>query len=331
MGYLSFSKKLIKILLPCFIYIFMSQIIIAEPIGKGSCEPFNIIDINIVFPAAECGGILYLAKQDGLYRYSKNSLIRLYKGSPNYVSISRDGKLLAFSEGGSIKIYNLGSGEVEEILKGDYKEVFYEQPTWLPKDKGLLYTKKFLDISSKASDLLKAFVYTIDLKTKEQRKLTEGSSASFVENKGGIVFQRDNSIIYKSLKDNSESIVDEGMLPRSSPDGKYIAYVKVNTAITEIKSRVFIEENLHHIWIMSTGDFSTKKRITCNYPLKLIDEETWLKKLKPSKEIQILSYSGRYCYLYPTWTSDSNNIYAIVRVYPYANERLISYLIRIPL
>lgn len=119
---------------------------------------------------------------------------------------------------------------------------------------------------------------------------------------------------------NTQEVIDEESSPKASPDGKYIVYTKTITKIRKVMPNVYIEENLQDLWLVSTNDFTSKKRITNNVLLKDIDEKTWLKNLKPSNDLQILSYSGKYCYLNPTWSSDCQSIYVTIRTYPSLNS-----------
>jgi len=295
--------------------------------------PFTVIGKGATMPVAEFKGTLYIPKPGGLYMYNKGECTKIYEGSPNHVSVSPDGEFLVFSEMGSIKTLNLASSEVKEILKGDNETLFYDEPSWLPDNMGILFTKVTIsDKPNKDNSLKTSYIYMLDLTSMKKAKLSEGMWPSYVKSKNAIVFERDSKIVYKSLKDNYEEIIDEGSTPTASPNGKYIAYIKVTSSVTGVKPKVQIEEHLQNIWTVKVKDFSKKKQITSNKILKTIDKKTWLKELKPSEALQILSLSGKYAYLYPSWSSDSKDIYSIVRVYPEpkTNERIESYLIKIP-
>lgn len=288
---------------------------------------FTTVIKDVYLPVAEYNNILYLSMHDGIYSYDGKNYSKLYSGTPNFIDISSNGKTLTFSEKGNIKTYDLKSRKVEEVLKGDYN-IFYEHPTWLSNGEGILFTKNIISTKPDTHGSLRAeYACMIKLKTMEQLELTKGRYASQVKG-DGIVFERDSRVIYKSLRDSSEIILDEGNSPRVSPDGKYVVYTKTETTLREAKNNVFIEENLENIWIVNIENPSTKKKITSNTLLKLINEESWLKSIQPSKNLQILSYGSKYCYLFPSWSSDSSSIYAIVRISPEGNEELESNLVQ---
>jgi len=310
---------------------------ITETTTLASCNEsypsYNLIKKDQTMAMAEDNETLYIPKPDGLYKCHNGECTKVYNGKPNYVSLSPDGKTLAFTEKGSIFFYDIASGEVKKILKSDNKTTFYEEPSWVSNNGAILFTE--ITISDKPNEdnsLKNSTVYIFNPHTMSKVKVSKGSSPSYVKGKNAVVFERDSKIVFRSLKNSSEEIIDEGNFPKVSPNGKYIVYSKVESLIREPKPMVQIEENLQNLWIAKGKNFSKKKKITSNVLLKNIDEDNWLKNLEPSKSLQILSYSGKYCYLHPTWSGDSKNVYSIMRTYPDPNttERIESNLIKIP-
>jgi hypothetical protein len=333
-------KSLCSKTLICFLLLITINFSLANTtkatVLTSSNKPYSSYTLTIKDQAlamSEDNKTLYVVKSDGLYKCHNGEYTKLYDGNPNSVALSPDGKTLAFTEKGSIFFYDISSGETKKILNSDNKTTFYEEPSWVSNNGAILLTE--ITISDKPNEdnsLKNSTVYIFNPHTMSKVKVSKGSSPSYVKGKNAVVFERDSKIILRSLKNGSEEIIDEGNFPKVSPNGKYIVYSKVESLIREPKPMVQIEENLQNLWIAKGKDFSKKKKITSNVLLKNIDEDNWLKNLESSKSLQILSYSGKYCYLHPTWSGDSKNVYSIMRIYPDPNttERIESKLIKIP-
>lgn len=267
----------------------------------------------------------------GLYTYNDKGLTKLYEGSINSGSLSKDGKKYAFSMDGSINIYDIPTGKISEVIKGDNKTTFYEEPTWKDDNHTLFYTETIIG-GTEEQPKVEHSIYSIDINELKPAKITEGTYPSYVRGRNALVFQSENEhVIYKSLKDNSEKDLGDGSQPSASPDGNYVALTRTERTLKEVEKNVKIETNLQDIWILDLNNTAIKKKITNNYPLKTIDEEEWLKGITPSNEEQILSYGGKYWYLYPSWGSDSKSIYSMKRVFNNDNKRDEGRLIKISL
>ncbi|MFL0248436.1 hypothetical protein [Candidatus Clostridium stratigraminis] len=267
----------------------------------------------------------------GIYTYNDKGLTKLYEGGVNSGSLSKDGKKYAFSIDGAIKIYDIPTGKVSEVIEGDNKTTFYEEPAWKDDNHTLFYTEVVIG-GTEEQPTVKHSIYSIDINDLKSAEITEGTYPSYVNGRDAIVFQSENEhVIYKSLKDNTEKDLGDGSQPSASPDGNYVALTRTERTLKEVEKNVKIETNLQNIWVIDLNNTAIKKKITNNYPLKTIDEEEWLKGITPSNEEQILSYGGRYWYLYPSWNSDSKSIYSMKRIFNSDNKRDEGRLIKISL
>lgn len=130
-----------------------------------------------------------------------------------------------------------------------------------------------------------------------------------VKVKDAVVFVKNGHIIYKSLKDGYQKDIGEGQEPSISPNGEYIAFIRTERYIKEVRKNIKVEVNLQNLYMVNKNNFSIVKRLTDNTPLKDIDEAKWLKSITESKEEQILSFSGRFCYRSPYWSENSRIIF----------------------
>jgi len=274
----------------------------------------SIVDIGNNEPllVSEHNGKLYIPIfGEGVFVYDMQGLSEILDQDTSYVRVSPDGKQLAFSSGGSIKLYDLESKKIHELLKGDGTETFYEEPEWIDGNT-ILYTKKVIQFNdTHGFSVNESGIYSLDLKTMKSVKLTDGEHPSYVNGLNSIVFCRDESIFLLSLADKSEKTVDSGKYPSASPDGRYIAYVKTETTSKEVAENAWVEEAVNNIWISDTADLSIRKKLTENYPHYFINVDEWAESLEPSDIPQILQISGAYSYYEPAWSSNSQSIYAV--------------------
>lgn len=112
------------------------------------------------------------------------------------------------------------------------------------------------------------------------------------------------------MQDGSEKVVDEGRFPSVSPDGEYVAYVKMERKVRELAKNASVGESVSNVWIVDVN-LATKKQVTTNFPSRFIDEKKWVKGLKLSSVPQVLEFSGMYDYYDPVWVSDSQSLFVL--------------------
>lgn len=247
----------------------------------------------------------------GLFYYDKKGFHKVSSQEVNYARVSPDGKKIAVSAEGTISIINPDNGTTQELLKGGKGDIYYEEPSWSPDGKSIIYARKTMTIQEPHGLTEKSEVYSIDLKNRQQKKICEGTHPSYVKGTGFVVFERDQKIIYRNLKDNTEKVMDNGRFPSVSPDGGYVVYVKTEQTSKEVAPQAKVTTNADNVWIADASDFKTKKRVTSNYPNQFIDINRWVKSLKKSTVPQVLALNGRYSYYEPVWGSDSESIYVL--------------------
>ncbi|KNZ69995.1 translocation protein TolB [Thermincola ferriacetica] len=261
----------------------------------------------------EYRGTVYLAlAEKGIFAYNKKGFHRVIDNKTGFIRVSPDGKKILLSDG-NVMIYDLVSKKKEMLLKGDQMTVFYEEPSWSPDGRRVIYTKKVLawhGPDSHGFTVQESGIYELDLETHKSRKLTEGAHASWVKDSSRIVIEKKNKVILKDLQDGSERVIDEGRFPSVSPDGNYVAYVKAEKKVQRLNNNAEINRSIENIWIADTGGMHTKRRVTANFPNRDV-EERWLDSLKPSDTIRSLTVSGMYSYYAPVWSSDSKSLYAL--------------------
>lgn len=262
---------------------------------------------------SEHAGKIYMpVAGKGIFAYGKDGFSQLIKeGDANHVSVSPDGKQLAFSSKGSIKIADLESGSTRTVLEGGRDDIYFEEPVWSADGQTLLFTKKTAALQEPHGVVEKNELYLMVLKTKKQQKICEGSHGYFLKGTESIVFERNQEIIYRNIKEGTEKIMDQGRFPSVSPDGAYVAYVKAEETKRQAAPKAEVMETIDNVWIADAVDFKTKKQVTSNYPDPFIDEKEWIKTLKPSDVTQVLNITGRYSYYEPVWSSDSGSIYLL--------------------
>lgn len=297
---------------------------VTEKVDAASLKISNqisFVDIAVGGNLGVCeyqGSIYVPVSGKGLFVYNSSGFHKLYDQEVNFVRISSDGKRLVFSSAGNISIYDLTTNTVREILKGDQQTLYYEQPSWSPDSKKIIYVKKVMQPAETHGFVEKeSGIYEYNMANGTSMKLADGSYPSYIKGKGGIIFERDQNIIYRDLKAGKEQTVTQGRFPSTSPDGKYIAFVKTESTKREVSAanaavaNASVNESIENIWIADAVNFTTQKQVTSNYPNKSTDEKDWVGKLKPSETPQVLNINGAYSYYDPSWTSDSKSLLAL--------------------
>ena len=290
-----------------------------QKISAASLKVYNHISILNIGGGGNMGiseykGTIYTPVSDeGLFVYDKSGFRRIYEKEVNFTRVSHDGKTLAISTGGTISILDIESGSIKEILKGDESNgVYYEEPSWSPDNKKIIYVKRIIEFrDTHGFDVKESGIYEINLDTLNSNKLGDGSYPSYIKDADSILYENQGKIIIKNLKENIEKTIDSGRFPSVAPDGSLIAYVKEETTSKEISENVAIVEPLVNIWITDVMDTNIKKKITTNYAYHFISEEEWLEDLQPSEIPQALFYPGFYYYYDPVWSSDSQSLFAL--------------------
>jgi hypothetical protein len=262
---------------------------------------------------AEHNGTIYFPiAGKGLFAYDRQGFHKIYEQA-GFVRVSPDGRQLVLAAGGNLKIYDLANGKVQELLKGDDRCTFYEEPSWSPDSKRFVFVKKIIEPRQTHGFTVKeSGIYEIDLQSRQiSSKLADGSYPSYVHGTAALVLEKDNQIIYKDLKDGSEQVIDTGRFPSVSPDGNYVAYVKLEQASREIAANATVVESVSNVWIADVN-LASKKRVTTNYLYRYIDEKEWLEGLGEVGNVpQALEFSGIYDYYDPVWSSDAQSLYVV--------------------
>jgi|GEM_PF-2346694 len=292
----------------------------ADNIRVQNYRTFIELNSKIDLSVAEHNGVMYIPNiEQGIYKHDGKEQTKIYSGRVSLVKISPDGKRLAFYQEGAIGILDLTTLESRLVLVSDSK-IAYETPAWFGNN-AILATKIMIQDINAAGVEFAPEIIKLEFKDMKQIRLTEGSYPSYVENKNALLYQKGDFITILDLDNNKEKIIDQGMHPAVSPDGKAIAYTKLSIMYEEISEKVKIEKVLQNIWVADGRDYDRKTMITTNIILEDIDKEEWLKNLQPSEELQMLSLSGRYSYQFPAWSKDSKVLYALRR--DFTNNRAV--------
>lgn len=290
------------------------DIVQAENLKVQNYKTYMQINTTQDLSIAEYNGALYIPRiNEGIYQSDGKEQKKIYDGSVSLVKVSPDGKRLVFFEDGNIGILNLTSMKSEILLKSNAMMV-YESPSWFD-NQTILFTKLTKSETAEYFDMNAAAIAKMNIESQQQEVLTNGTSASYIQSRDMLLYQQGDVIYTMDLKTGKGAVIDQGSQPTVSPDGNTIAYTRTNTAYEIIRDNAKIEKVLQNLWIAEGKRYEIKTQITSNIALEDIDKAEWLKNLKPSDELQMLSYSGRYCYLFPTWSSDSKAIYAMRRDY----------------
>ncbi|MGI1659122.1 MAG: hypothetical protein ACRKFN_09110 [Desulfitobacterium sp.] len=268
-------------------------------------------------------GVVYIPYPgEGIIKKEGNVQKTIYAGAVNWVKVSPSGQQLVFSEEGSLKVLELSSNRVTSLLTGDEK-VLYLQPSWQTED-SLFYTRQEF-----SSGKVTSTIYSLNLETMESQEITAGSFPSYLKENNSLVYEFEEQIVLRDMQSGIETIMEQGNQPQASPDGRYIAYTKYSIERKELQKNIEQEVILQDVWIVSGSDFKDKNKITDNFVLKTIDEQAWLASLEPSAEVQVLSFSGRYSYFYPSWSDDSQELYFGRRDFQESQIPLAPQLIRV--
>ncbi len=273
---------------------------------------------------SESNGTLYIpVSGQGVFAYDEKGFSEVYEGDVSWVRVSPDGTTLAFSSCGSVSLFDLESSSVKAVLEGD-DTTYYEEPSWSPDGKGLIFSRKVVEAADTHGFSVKAQdICTINLKTLETRILCEGSYPSHIKGTRSIVFERDGQIVIKDLKTGKERLVGPGRFPSSDPRGHLIAYVKEETSTRLLNQGAAVRESIQDIWIADVKNPDTRKQVTTNYPHPVVDEEKWANSLQPSNTPQVLSVGGTYSYYNPVWSSDSGSLFALKNSESGGNMRVV--------
>lgn len=226
---------------------------IANQMSYGEISNISGAEVN------EYNGIQYITiYEKGIYRYDSSGYHSVYEGEVSSARLSGDGKRFVIAVNGNLYIYNIETKSKTEMIKGDNISIFMEEPSWVDENH-ILYTKKvFEPVEPHGFGIKESSIYEMDINTMKTEKITDGSYPSYVEGKNAIVFARDNNIIYRNLKDGSERIVDEGRFPDVSSDGKYIAYVKLESSVKKLNENASVKTSLSNVWITDTEEFKLR-------------------------------------------------------------------------
>lgn len=270
----------------------------------------------VIAPKSADGAVYVNQLGKGLYCHKDGAYTEVLKGRINSFDISFDGKQLIYSEDGSIKILELDSSRVQDVLCAGNGTNYYDV-SWLPESRRILYACESPVTDAQANGKkIESNICMMNLDTGHTIKIAQGFGPSYVSGKDAVVFENreQGEILYKSLRDDSETVLGFGAEPSASPDGKHIAFTRSEFSSKLVENHIKVETGLQNIYIMDTSNFNDQQKITNNEPLVIINENEWLSKVRPSEQEQILSYSGVYCYRFPSWSGDSKSVYAMIRI-----------------
>ncbi|MEQ2128432.1 peptidase S9 [Caldanaerobacter subterraneus KAk] len=259
---------------------------------------------------AEYNGTIYIPLYDkGIYKYDNKGFKKIIDKTSGEVGISLDGTKLVFttrtSDGkNAIYIKDLKTGKETKIIESKDRDTYYSDPGFSPDGNKVIYTEQIIvPRETHGFEVKESNINAIDLKSLKVTKLADGSCGSFVKTEDAIVFERDNKIIYKNLKDGSEKIIDEGKNPSVSPNGYYIAYEKYEPQKEKVED-MNVTVSMNNIWIADAASFTTKKQVTLNVPKRIPPEVL-------KEKIQNYVTSSLYTYYWPVWSSDSKSIFVL--------------------
>ncbi|HOV25813.1 MAG TPA: hypothetical protein PK566_05575 [Pseudobacteroides sp.] len=321
---LSLVPTIAAVICLAFISFWTSPNVIVRHVNAAALKILNQVSFVDIGGAngdvAEYNGIVYSAVfGQGIYVYDSDGCREIYKGEANAISISPDGKKLAFSDG-NINVFDIETSKKSVLLKGD-DFTYYEQPSWSSDSKHIIYVKKVIQqLETHGFEEKESSICSINLESMDVSKLADGNSPSYAGEKQIIVFEKDGNIIRKNIEDGEEKIIDMGRFPSVSPDGEYVTYVKTIKNEKAISPKLTIEENIDNIWIADVN-LETKKQLTRNFIDSENTDEDQITENNSDLPMSIYK-SGLFSYYNPKWSSDSKSIYVLKNNNKSANMKL---------
>ncbi|WP_199614178.1 TolB family protein [Paenibacillus alkalitolerans] len=203
----------------------------------GSGNPLGVSEYN--------GSVYIPAAGKGVFVYDPQGFRRITDQEASEVDVDPAGSRLLLSNEGTIGVYDLQNKTYTELLRGDGKTEFYEQPSW--KDEHtILYVKKVTQPQTSQ------VIYEMDIDGGKPAEIGEGTHPSYSESERAVVFQRDDQVVKIESASGNVTVIDEGRFPSVSRDGDYVAYVKS-------------KDNADQVWIADVSG-RTKRAVTQNVP-----------------------------------------------------------------
>lgn len=282
---------------------------------------FSFVDIlggGNLAPAVWQDYLYIPVSEKGVYRLStrladgkKPEMVKVLEAATSFISVSHDGKRLAFANDKGIFVKDLENGAIKTVVEGNGIDLFYEEPTWSHDDSRLVITKKVIEWKEHGFEVKSQEIYTVTPDGKEAVKITDGSYGTMAPDGLFIVFERDRKIMKRDLSSGQEMTIDDGRFPALSPEGGFVAYVKSVQTKREVKPNVFISDDLSDVYIASVADPADRKKVTANYSNQHISPEEWLAKVNTSPTPQTLVLPGAYSYYNPVWGRDFGTLYVL--------------------
>ncbi|WP_059172261.1 hypothetical protein [Bacillus sp. FJAT-27445] len=227
-------------------------------IGSGEIDAYAIHDDNLFVSI----------KQKGIFEITEDGLHLAADVTAESLGFSDNGEKLLFSNGGSI--YSLDLKTKKKVtIASKTSNANYSLPEWKNGD-------EIFAVKQTGSENA---IIKIDLLTKKEISITDGSAPVYSKKENKLAFSRGGNILVKDLKNGKENIVDRGKDPAVSVDGLYVAYIKETTSFEDV-------------WIADL-DLDTQKKVTAN-PAERDD---------PTK--------GMYSYHLPKWDSGRNTLFVL--------------------
>lgn len=236
------------------------------------------------------------------------------------IAISHSGHKLAYVLSKGIYIYDLESQQTATLVEGNDYDVYYEDPSWNPEDLTLLVTRRTVEWLEHGFEVKAEEIIEVSLNDGTETKITDGTYASMAPDKSYIIFTRDKSIYmrglrsasllpWQGLKAGQEKLLGPGMNPSISPDGRFIAYVKLEESTRKLSDKATVRETIGDVFVANVQEFADQRQITANYAFEFIDETEWAQGVQSNQET--LEIPGFYTYFNPVWSSDSNQLYIL--------------------